>query len=417
MNSGRWKTFSDEAMENEFQVRGGMCWYEHILVAAVEGNKSHEIRLFSREAPLDTSQVLYTQQVPAPVVLLTISGEDSLLVYTYENQLYHFVFVPYGGSVRLVQVGQIAFHGIVRSPARVRGLSWILPEGQLVDGDPSQDVAVASVIFLVDGKLVLLRPSLNEEGQLKYDMRVVAQNVEYHAAMREQPLLNVTRDMPDDSAARGPPALQDSLWMFDGMELKVWTDIKAVLEAASGDGTKEMPDPVSISVDFYPLSVLLEKGIALGVESDLVQRRDVNFSFFHFAIRVGHHTQACDNLAVDADNLHRHTLFSLIFCAFILARTRPQKQQNCLGNTSTWNTSPMSWKCCCTKSWMRKWRRHPNLTRPSYHGFCLCCRRLRNTLTLYCNVHERRRLVSGRRYSPTCLRRRSCLKSRCRGAP
>ncbi|KAJ3945574.1 WD40 repeat protein [Colletotrichum fioriniae] len=154
VNSGRWKTFANDAMENEFQVRGSMCWYQHILVAAVEANKSHELRLYSRETALDNSQVLHTERLPAPAVLVTTSGEDSLLVYTYDNLLYHFIFAPTNGSIRLVQLGQIAFHGIVRSPARVRGLSWILPDSQLVDGDPSQDVAVASVLFLVDAKLV-----------------------------------------------------------------------------------------------------------------------------------------------------------------------------------------------------------------------------------------------------------------------
>ncbi|CAM1507280.1 Fc.00g069210.m01.CDS01 [Cosmosporella sp. VM-42] len=286
VNSGRWKTFANETMENEFQVRGGMCWHQHILVAAIEGNRSYELRLFSRETALDNAQVLHTQKMPAPVVLVTTSGEDSLLVYTYENLLYHFIFTPWSGAVRLVQVGQIAFHGIVRSPARVRGLSWILPETQLVDGDPSQDVAVASVIFLVDGKLVLLRPSLNEEGQLKYDMRVIAQNVEYHASMRDQPVLNIKRHTEEPTLRQGAPILRNSLWVFDGMELKAWPNINEVLEAVSGDSMKELPAPVSVPVDFYPLSVLLEKGIVLGVESDLVQRRDVNFSFFHFAIRT-----------------------------------------------------------------------------------------------------------------------------------
>ncbi|TWU75406.1 hypothetical protein ED733_002909 [Metarhizium rileyi] len=286
VNSGRWKTFTTEAMENEFQVRGGMCWYQHVLVAAVESNRNHELRLFSRETSLDVSQVLFRQQIPAPVVLVTTSGEDSLLVYTYENLLYHFIFTPWSDSVRLIQVGQIAFHGIVRSPARVRGLSWILPESQLIDGDPSQDVAVASVIFLVDGKLVLLSPSLNEDSQLKYDMRVIAQNVEYHASMRDQPLLNVAHLSDDPSLKRGPPTLKDSLWVFDGMEVKAWTNIRELLDGASNDGGKVFPSPVSIPVDFYPLSVLLEKGIILGVESDLVQRRDVTFSFFHFAIRT-----------------------------------------------------------------------------------------------------------------------------------
>ena len=284
INSGRWKTFANEAMENEFQIRGGMCWYQNILVAAVEVNRTFELRLYSREAALDNANILHSQQMPAPVVLITPSGEDSLLVYTYNNILHHFIFAPVTGSIRLVQVGQIAFHGIVRSPARVRGLSWLLPETQLVDGDPSQDVAVASVLFLVDGKLVLLRPSMNDEGNLKYDMRVIAQAVEYYACMKDQPFL--ASSVPPTTDSAGPSSLDEnlrsSLWIFDGNELKAWTDVQSVLQASGGD----IPATVSVAVDFYPLSMLLGKGIVLGVEPDLVQRKDVSFSFFRFSIRV-----------------------------------------------------------------------------------------------------------------------------------
>jgi WD40 repeat protein len=43
VNSGRWKTFVSENMENEFVVRGGMCWYQHILIAAVESGDRCEV--------------------------------------------------------------------------------------------------------------------------------------------------------------------------------------------------------------------------------------------------------------------------------------------------------------------------------------------------------------------------------------
>lgn len=44
VNSGRWRTFANEQMEQEFVVRGGMCWYQHILIAAVESGDSYEVR-------------------------------------------------------------------------------------------------------------------------------------------------------------------------------------------------------------------------------------------------------------------------------------------------------------------------------------------------------------------------------------
>lgn len=287
VNSGRWKTFANADAENEFHVKGGMCWYQNILVAALEANRSFELRLYSREASLDSSNVLHTQEMSAPIVLITPSGEDSLLVYTYDNLLYHFIFAPFGGTVRLVEVGHIAFHGIIRSPARVRGLSWILPESQLLDGDPSQDVAHASVLFLVDGKLVLLRPSYNEGG-LKYDMRVIANNLEFYVSMRDQPFTGsvLTQHEKQIFTAAADDSLRNSLWIFDGNEIKAWTDVEPVLRAISGEATRELPPMTSIPIDFYPLSALLSKAIVLGVESDLIQRRDVSFSFFRFSIRV-----------------------------------------------------------------------------------------------------------------------------------
>ena len=43
LSSGRWKTFSDSEAENAFVVRGGMCWYQHILIAAVKTSESYEV--------------------------------------------------------------------------------------------------------------------------------------------------------------------------------------------------------------------------------------------------------------------------------------------------------------------------------------------------------------------------------------
>lgn len=47
VTSGRWKVFEDSKAENSFAVRGGMCWYGHILIAAVESDGSYEVRYFS----------------------------------------------------------------------------------------------------------------------------------------------------------------------------------------------------------------------------------------------------------------------------------------------------------------------------------------------------------------------------------
>ncbi|KAI9849535.1 MAG: hypothetical protein M1837_004155 [Sclerophora amabilis] len=291
VNSGRWKTFVNENMENDFVVKGGMCWHQHILIAAVESGDRFELRLYSRELALDNSMLLHIEELRAPIVLISSSGEDSLLVYTYDNVLYHYIITLTSETVVLIQVGQIGFHGIVRAPARVRAMSWVLPDDQLQDGDPSKDVTVASVLFLIDGKLVLLQPSTTATGELKYEMRVMMQNVEFYALTRDQPIAlpSETLNYQNNGQVHGNTTshgLGDSLWVFDGNKMRVWTDIQDVLRATSADFGRDIPEPATILVDFYPLSVQLEKGILLGAESELIQRRDANFSFFKLTTRT-----------------------------------------------------------------------------------------------------------------------------------
>ncbi|KAL9598580.1 MAG: hypothetical protein Q9219_004411 [cf. Caloplaca sp. 3 TL-2023] len=283
INSGRWKMFDDAQAENAFVVRGGMCWYQHVLIAAVESDESYELRMYSREKGLTANSLLHVTQLPAAVVVMSITGQDSLLVYTFENILHHYIVYASNASVKLVPVGQLALHGIVRAPAR-KG-----------DGDPSQDVAHASVLFLVDAKLVLLQSSTNEAG-LKYDMRVLAPNVEYFDLMRDRgTLLNSSASpLPESPSDGSAPAsgshadhgLRDSLWYFDGDNIRCWLDVEDLLRSASTENDRELPQPVSIATDFYPTSVMLERGLVLGLDADLIQRRDVYFAFFRHTVRT-----------------------------------------------------------------------------------------------------------------------------------
>ena len=74
---------------------------------------------------------MFIEYLPSPVVFIGPSGEDSLLVYTYDNILYHYIINSTQPQITLVPVGQIAFNGIVRAPTRVRAISWVLPEDQM----------------------------------------------------------------------------------------------------------------------------------------------------------------------------------------------------------------------------------------------------------------------------------------------
>ena len=152
------------------------------------------------------------------------------------------------------------------------------------------------MLFLVDGKLALLQPSVNESGERKYDMRILAHNVEYYVHLNEYPSWETdasdrrASSVSDDQSAlavdRSQGGLRDSLWMFDGQSMHTWTDVQDLLRSTLLDAPQNAPLPVQICMDFYPVSVLPNKGIILGIEPELIQRQDVTFAFFRIATRV-----------------------------------------------------------------------------------------------------------------------------------
>ncbi|KAK5073859.1 WD40 repeat protein [Lithohypha guttulata] len=297
VTSGRWRTFSDYAVENSFAVRGGMCWFNHVLAVATEHAQGYDLRLYSRDQDLGRAP-LHAESFAMPIVFVGPSGEDSLLVYTYENVLYHYIVNVTDRSAQLLQVGQIAFHGLVRAPSRVRSVSWVLPEQQLRNGDPSRDVEHAAVLFLIDDKLVLLHPSRTPENAVKYDMRVIAHQVEYYILMRDQIYFNFANVLGESAPPTPSPgsilgfrqnsmhySLRDSLWIFTGENLCLWSDVQDLLHSMTGLATSKQ-SLLSIPLDFYPLSILLNKGVVLGIDSENLQRRDVNFAQFRTTIRT-----------------------------------------------------------------------------------------------------------------------------------
>ncbi len=155
------------------------------------------------------------------------------------------------------------------------------------------------MLFLVDGKLALLQPTTNEDGERKYDMRILAQNVEYFVHLRDLALTQLSssgheNDIPAIAGEEEPSSehsqqahgLRDSLWIFDGMHMCAWPDVQDLLQMSLLEAPRNIPATVQVPVDFYPLSILLNKGIVLGIEPELIQRRDVGFAYFRIAARV-----------------------------------------------------------------------------------------------------------------------------------
>ncbi|KAJ6574685.1 RIC1-domain-containing protein [Mycena capillaripes] len=264
--SGRWKLFADEIQEQAFVVKGGMVWFHHVLIAAVEVSKSFQIRLYSRDMELSNQNVLHREIVSCPVVILSLV-DNSLLVYMADNTLFHYLIVPTADTIKLHLCGSITFNGIIAAPSAVRMLSWMIPSAQKQLGDPVDDLAVATVLMVVGGQLILLRPRKSGDQEVKYDMQIFADRIEFcwiHL--------------------RGINALENSLWAYDGTGIRVWLNALAI-EAPRSDENEpqDVKESVNIPLDFYPLSVLMDKGIIIGAEHEVLTRSNLPFVIFRHA--------------------------------------------------------------------------------------------------------------------------------------
>jgi RAB6A-GEF complex partner protein 1 len=56
--------------------------------------------------------------------------DNSLLVYTADNTLLHYLIIPTPDSIKLHLCGSITFEGVIANPNAVRVLSWMIPSAQ-----------------------------------------------------------------------------------------------------------------------------------------------------------------------------------------------------------------------------------------------------------------------------------------------
>ncbi|GAA5879805.1 hypothetical protein JCM8547_005190 [Rhodosporidiobolus lusitaniae] len=267
--SGRWKLFEVEQEEKTIRIVGGMAWWgSTLIVGCVEGGQ-YQLRLFSRDKLLTLADSLEIFPLDSEPLLISVF-DNSLLLYTADNTFHHFLMRPARASTglgpRLRECGSIGFEGVVQDPRRVRGLSWLVPKSQQRFGDPADDLNVATIIFLISGRLVLLRPRRAATNEVKYDLQILADRVEFYW-----------------TSLSGIGTLENSLWAWDGARVRIWLDaltIEKVRVDARRDAYETVKESVEIALDFYPLAVLMEKGIIVGVDQETSLRKSLDFAIF-----------------------------------------------------------------------------------------------------------------------------------------
>ncbi|KAL8291705.1 hypothetical protein RQP46_001963 [Phenoliferia psychrophenolica] len=263
--SGRWKLFESEKEEEQLRVVGGMAWWSNVLIVACIDAGVYQIRLFSRDKPLTLTDSLEVVALDSEPLLISVF-DSSLLVYTADNTFHHFLIRQTKTGTRLRACGSIGFEGVVADPTKVRGMSWLVPKSQQRFGDPADDLNVATIIFLINGKLVLLRPRRSAHEEVKYDLQILADRIEFYW-----------------THLSGIGTLENSLWGWDGQQIRIWLDaltIEKVKVDEKRDAYESVVESVGIAIDFYPLAVLMDKGIIIGVDQETSLRRSLDFAIF-----------------------------------------------------------------------------------------------------------------------------------------
>ena len=73
--------------------------------------------------------MLHREVLTSPVVILSLV-DNSLLVYTADNTLHHYLIIPTADTIKLHLCGSISFNGVISAPGAVRVLSWMIPSAQ-----------------------------------------------------------------------------------------------------------------------------------------------------------------------------------------------------------------------------------------------------------------------------------------------
>jgi hypothetical protein len=106
-----------------------MCARDSVLTSR------KQIRLYSRDLELSNQNVLHREILAAPVIILSLV-DNSLLVYTADNTLSHFLIFATSETIKLHLCGSITFDGMIAVPSAVRLLSWMIPTAQKREFSP-----------------------------------------------------------------------------------------------------------------------------------------------------------------------------------------------------------------------------------------------------------------------------------------
>ncbi|KAJ3406439.1 hypothetical protein HDU80_011272 [Chytriomyces hyalinus] len=222
--TNRWKLFGIQGREQSFSVRGGLLWFEDMIVAAALNatETENQILIFSKDENMDF-KCSHIEIAPLPIVLLCSTG-SVLMCLMNDGVLRRFSIVPTEATIMLKLEQQIVLDFVIDILPAVQSITW--------------NQGTNSVLILCAGVLSVL----NETSTDMWTHTEVADKVEYARI------------------AKNISGIESILCLFRCSELQL---------SFPADGfTSEsvLRSPVALKADFYPLAILFSRGILIGLE-------------------------------------------------------------------------------------------------------------------------------------------------------
>ncbi|KAG0293497.1 hypothetical protein BGZ98_002152, partial [Dissophora globulifera] len=262
LHSCRWRLFGNWQQEQSFRCQGGLAWFKNILIAGCEtiDDQRFELRLYQRENNLDNNDVIFTEQFESRIAHISV-WRSSLLVYTANNTLYCYSL----GSAKRIDlqlVWKTSLQDIVESPTLLKSVSILTAEG-------SDGTEATHITLLVDGKIYFLRPEFLPDGNVRLSFRQICDKVEYYWITRSAHNAN-----------------DFSLWVFNGKTLKMWWNVFGPGGSERSLATFAKHNFLEMDIEFYPLAILPDRGIVLGLEPEVAIHKSKSPAMFKMATKT-----------------------------------------------------------------------------------------------------------------------------------
>lgn len=207
-----------------------------------------EVRLLSQELGLE--HMLDSFGFALPVILLSVK-DNTLLVYTEENIVYHFAIAATpSGSVRLQELDAIDLSDVIDRPKQVKAMEWVVPEGvksgrledhSSVDATRRMHSGLPrALIMLVNTDLSLVQCRY-ESGRTRLQKQQLSDRVESFQ------LANIGTSI-------------SYLWAVNGFGAYVWQNFRKSIDSVN----IETLEPFHIATEFYAQAIIVKQGLISG---------------------------------------------------------------------------------------------------------------------------------------------------------